>query len=157
MERLYISPGQWGLTTTLVWLCPCSLLYLLQLQAFSHLLSAFQQHTSYYFVEKALHSCLFSAYYNPSPISCLLPSFATLYPPISPPHSPLKLSGHVTPSARAVDQVTLNICHIMSHGLLCNFSDWLGLQMDYCAAVSVFYCYTAKKLVKEWGVRLHAF
>lgn len=157
MAHLFISPGHWCLTTTWCILCPCNPLYLLQLQAFSHLLSAFQQYTPYYFAVKALHSCLFSAYYNPSPISCLLPPSATLYPPISPPHSPLKLSGHATPPARAADQVTLNICHIMSHGLLCNFSDWLGLQMDYCAVPSVFYCYSAKRLVKEWGVLLHAF
>lgn len=106
---------------------------------------------------KALHSCLFTAYYNPSLISCLLPMSATLHPPISPPHSTLKLSDNATPPARAADQVTLNICHIMSHALLCNFSVRLGLQMDYCAAASVFCCCSAKTLVKGWGVLLHAF
>lgn len=82
---------------------------------------------------------LFSAYYNPSLITCLLPSPATLHPSINLSHFPLQLSRHATPPARAADQVTLNICHIMSPGLLCHFSKQLGLQVDYRAAAYFFF------------------
>ncbi len=108
----------------------CSPLYLLQLQAFSHLLSPFQIPATLLTV-KTLHSCPFSLrFYNPWLIRCLLPSSATLHPPINLLHSPLRLRGHATPPARAADQVSLNICVRMSRVLLCHFSKQLRLRMD---------------------------